>query len=381
VEYAFGNSHAPYAQRLGGEAGGIVVHQPRKAGPHNVYKETIVMGATKMSAAQVEAVASEFSSSTYQLLSYNRIQHNCVDFAMELCSSLGVSSDFPAWCCRGTSTARMIGLGDAPQTPRSSSTPLARSESGSSCTLTSRSAATDPKSKLGLAPTSMRVPQRKRADSTAFNEEEDGVNADDSLACADLEVPTDETIPHYNKTLLASFPPVTPRRLGPSCDGPSWAGARLCTEVCLDLHAQHGGLDRAVLKWECSKLPNLPLKRPGKEPEEFSESTDVGSENSRIVDVDAWTGTDQASLTSEDTGYLSTSTPVSPTSCDADSQAHFQQLRKCPVAEPLQYQHRQNSHDWIHDAVHERMLKTARLLADANTGPLLQVMMPNKVDV
>jgi hypothetical protein len=116
----------------------------------------------------------------------------------------------------------------------------------------------------------MRVPQRKRADSTTFNEEiltEDGVHVEDSLACADFEVPTDETISTLplNKTLLASFPRVTSR--------------------------QHRGLDQAVLKWECSKLPDLPLKRS--ETEEFSESTDEGSENSWIVDVDTWTGADQ----------------------------------------------------------------------------------------
>jgi hypothetical protein len=133
VEYAFGNSHAPYSRRLGGEAGGVVAHRPGEAGPQNVLKETVEMGTTCLTIDQVELIAKQLSSASYQRHSYQRLQHNCVDFAQGFCACLGVAGELPAWCHRAASTARLMGFGAAEA--NSASTPAVPSMKSGGCTL------------------------------------------------------------------------------------------------------------------------------------------------------------------------------------------------------------------------------------------------------
>jgi hypothetical protein len=120
VEYTFGNSHAPFSTRLGGTAGGVVTHRPAKAGPQNVLKESIQMGVIHLSQKVVEQTALLLSMSRFSRDTYNRYQHNCVDFAKEFLSRLQVGTEVPAWCCRGSDAARLAGLGrdECKETPR-----------------------------------------------------------------------------------------------------------------------------------------------------------------------------------------------------------------------------------------------------------------------
>lgn len=75
------------------------------------------MGATSITAEQVEDVVEQLSASKFVAVRYNRLQHNCVDFAQELCSWLGVANSVPSWCQRGLSMARFMNFGgDKPNT-------------------------------------------------------------------------------------------------------------------------------------------------------------------------------------------------------------------------------------------------------------------------
>lgn len=107
MELNFGNYHAPGLRRLGGEASGVVAHHPLMPGPLYAFKEAVALGSTATSHAIVEDLATRAGMSWFQAASYNRINHNCVDFAHHLCALLGVDPP-PLWCYRGAATARML---------------------------------------------------------------------------------------------------------------------------------------------------------------------------------------------------------------------------------------------------------------------------------
>jgi hypothetical protein len=111
VEYTFGNSHAPFSTRLGGTAGGVVTHKPSEAGPQNLLKQSIQMGMIHLPQNVVEQTALCMSLNSFSRDSYNRYQHNCVDFAKEFLLRLNVQIELPTWCCRGSDAARLAGLG------------------------------------------------------------------------------------------------------------------------------------------------------------------------------------------------------------------------------------------------------------------------------
>merc|ERR1719440_935468 len=108
------------------------------------------MGPTSLTADQVEEIARQLGSSEYRRSSYNRLQHNCVDFAQDLCARMQVSGEFPAWCHRGSSTVRQLGL----------------TGPTSSISVQTKGCVPDAKEKPSFSPKSTRVPQRQRADST-----------------------------------------------------------------------------------------------------------------------------------------------------------------------------------------------------------------------
>jgi len=191
VEYTFGNNHAPYSRRIGGEVGGVVAHRPGEAGPQNVLRETVEMGWTGMTEDQIEHVASQLASLHYQRNSYHRLQNNCVDFAQEFCRCLGVNGELPSWCHRGTAAARLMGLGTSDAKPYPSYTPVAQK-------------------RFGFAAMSTRVPQRSRAD-TAPPRPDSPTGGDcfgDDFE-AGLEMPPDEDpvrdmiVMHCSKELMA----------------------------------------------------------------------------------------------------------------------------------------------------------------------------------
>jgi hypothetical protein len=111
VEYSFGNSRAPFALQLGGPQGGVFMHTPQQAGPHNVFKQSVDMGAISLTDDRVKEIATSLSLADFPRQSYNRYQHNCADFAQEFCLHLGVDAEFPHWCHRGSSAAKLVGLG------------------------------------------------------------------------------------------------------------------------------------------------------------------------------------------------------------------------------------------------------------------------------
>eukprot|EP00933_Yihiella_yeosuensis_P018107 TRINITY_DN14999_c0_g1_i1.p1 TRINITY_DN14999_c0_g1~~TRINITY_DN14999_c0_g1_i1.p1 ORF type:complete len:174 (-),score=22.34 TRINITY_DN14999_c0_g1_i1:248-769(-) len=110
VEYAFGNSRAPNSRSLGSTGNGICVHEPRKAGSHNVFKEAVPLGRTKLKPSQIEELATVIGQGDFLKDSYRRIDHNCVDFARRFSQVLEVNEP-PSWCHRGASTAKALGLG------------------------------------------------------------------------------------------------------------------------------------------------------------------------------------------------------------------------------------------------------------------------------
>mmetsp|Transcript_35984 Transcript_35984/g.81242 ORF Transcript_35984/g.81242 Transcript_35984/m.81242 type:complete len:422 (+) Transcript_35984:101-1366(+) len=119
MEYTFGNYHAPDGRCLGGDSSGVCAHTPCKAGMHLEFRESIMLGDTRLSAAQVEGCAGFLGKQEFQKASYNRIHMNCIDFCQKLAGKLG-ASEIPAWCYRGVAAARMMqnqfGFQSAPAT-------------------------------------------------------------------------------------------------------------------------------------------------------------------------------------------------------------------------------------------------------------------------
>jgi len=106
-EYAFGNYRGSNSILMGSENSGICSHDPQKAGPHNVFKQEVALGSTHLSVDQVLENAEDLANSSYPRRSYDRIHHNCTDFAREFCKRLGAEEP-PEWCARAANTARMI---------------------------------------------------------------------------------------------------------------------------------------------------------------------------------------------------------------------------------------------------------------------------------
>jgi len=111
VEYAFGMSRGYNSRRLGSLENGVFVHEVQRAGPGNVFKQAVGLGTTQLSAEQVEDVARNLGESLFVRTSYNRIHHNCVDFAKHLCKALGAQEP-PSWSYRGANIAKTLGMGD-----------------------------------------------------------------------------------------------------------------------------------------------------------------------------------------------------------------------------------------------------------------------------
>jgi len=110
TEYTFANYHAPNSRLIGGASSGVVAHNSRKPGPTYVFKQAVSLGKTRLSSQEVENICEQMSKASYTKMSYNRIQHNCVDFAQELSEKLG-GAEIPLWCYRGAATARLFGWG------------------------------------------------------------------------------------------------------------------------------------------------------------------------------------------------------------------------------------------------------------------------------
>lgn len=69
------------------------------------------MGTTSMTAEQVEDIVEQLTAVKFAAVHYNRMRHNCVDFAQELCSWLGIVNDVPNWCHRALTMARLMNFG------------------------------------------------------------------------------------------------------------------------------------------------------------------------------------------------------------------------------------------------------------------------------
>lgn len=108
IEYTFGNYRAPSSRQVGGHGSGVFSHEPRRPGPHCVFKEGIVLGSTKAAPAQVEEICSSMANSEWSKASYHRIHHNCVDFCRAVSAKLG-GGEIPSWCYRGADMAKNLG--------------------------------------------------------------------------------------------------------------------------------------------------------------------------------------------------------------------------------------------------------------------------------
>jgi len=107
AEYTFGNYHAKDPRRLGGDQSGVVSHTPQRAGPRFVLKESICLGTTAWTSAQVEEAAGQLGLKNFLASSYDKIGHNCVDFVRSLGGILG-ATELPLWCHRASSVARLL---------------------------------------------------------------------------------------------------------------------------------------------------------------------------------------------------------------------------------------------------------------------------------
>jgi hypothetical protein len=110
TEFTFGNYHAPNSRLLGGEHSGVVAHDPERSGPKYVLKDSISLGGTALSAAQVEEAAAQLGLEGYPRTSYNRVRHNCVDFCTELGEKIG-ADELPMWCQRAATVGKTLGVG------------------------------------------------------------------------------------------------------------------------------------------------------------------------------------------------------------------------------------------------------------------------------
>jgi len=113
VEYVCGNYRGKNSRRVGHLVdSGICAHEPRMAGPANVFKQAVPLGQTQYTAEQVEEIAVELANTRYFARAYSRYNLNCVDFAQEFRKRLGAEA-LPAWCSRGLDMARLLGMGKA----------------------------------------------------------------------------------------------------------------------------------------------------------------------------------------------------------------------------------------------------------------------------
>jgi hypothetical protein len=108
AEYTFGNYHAKNSRPLGGVLSGVCAHEPQRAGPRYVLKDSIYLGTTAWTSAQVQEAAEQLGSRTFTSTSYDKINHNCVDFVRSLGALLG-ATELPLWCYRASSMARLLG--------------------------------------------------------------------------------------------------------------------------------------------------------------------------------------------------------------------------------------------------------------------------------
>jgi len=112
-EYTFGTYHAPSMKQIGDEGSGVCRHDPQRPGPQFVFKLGHPIGFTAKTREQVKEICEELGKGSWGKSSYNRIHHNCVDFARALCEKLG-AGDIPLWCYRGAAAAKLLGIGGEP---------------------------------------------------------------------------------------------------------------------------------------------------------------------------------------------------------------------------------------------------------------------------
>lgn len=74
---------------------GIWAHEPKK-NPAHVYRESVSLGKTTMGITDIQKVIDAMTK-TWLARSYHYVNKNCVDFAEELSSGLGVPQPFPQW--------------------------------------------------------------------------------------------------------------------------------------------------------------------------------------------------------------------------------------------------------------------------------------------
>lgn len=114
-EFAFGNYRGVQSVHIGDESSGVRAHMPERAGISNVFKSGHSLGCTSLIEAEVLELATRLANNDFQADTYNRVNHNCTDFARRFCEGLGVNPP-QDWCYRGATTARWLGFGDAAKT-------------------------------------------------------------------------------------------------------------------------------------------------------------------------------------------------------------------------------------------------------------------------
>jgi len=114
VEYTFAMSRGYNSRRLGSPENGVFAHDAARAGPGNVLRESVSLGTTQLSAEQVEEQARDLGEGPFLRKSYNKIHHNCVDFAKVFCNAIGAQEP-PSWSYRGANIAKTLGMGDQVQ--------------------------------------------------------------------------------------------------------------------------------------------------------------------------------------------------------------------------------------------------------------------------
>lgn len=121
-EFTFGAYRAANSRQLGHENSGVYMHNARKPGPMYDYKESVDLGNTTYTLAEIERIGEELGANGFAKGEYNLVHHNCHNFCNTLAARLGVNT-IPGWCTRGADMAKWIGYGGQapPLAPRNSS--------------------------------------------------------------------------------------------------------------------------------------------------------------------------------------------------------------------------------------------------------------------
>lgn len=105
-EYTYGSYGAKVQEQMGPASSGVFRHEPRAPGPHCRFRFTELLGTTRMSSEDIQAMVERLAR-RFTKQAYNKVQNNCTDFAEAVAKELGVAPP-PFYTRRACSLARLL---------------------------------------------------------------------------------------------------------------------------------------------------------------------------------------------------------------------------------------------------------------------------------